>query len=165
MFENCPMEGWIPGKRIGSISYCPKTWRAILEMTPEMGINMDPSHLVWQDIDYERATREFGKNIVHAHGKDAKVLDRLYHEGTIGEDRANEGWGLGLYEHRIPGQGDVNWKKFTDALRETDYNGVLSVELEAPQYAPRPLGGNMPLVQLGMRTARENLAPFCKALD
>jgi len=161
MFENCPMEGWIPGKRIGSIAYCPKMWSAILEITPLIGLNMDPSHLIWQGIDYERAVREYSTDIVHAHAKDVKLLD-TYMEGTIGEDRPETGWGLGLYEHRIPGQGDVNWEKFTNALREIGYNGVLSVELEAPQYKPRE---DAELSKLGIVTARQNLLPYCRPVS
>jgi sugar phosphate isomerase/epimerase len=160
MFENCPMEGWIPGKKIGNIACCPANWRKILEMTPGTGLNMDPSHLIWQDIDYVRAVIEFGGVIMHAHGKDAKLLD-AYETGTFGEGLPKEGWGAGLYEHRIPGQGDVDWGAFTDALREINYRGVLSVELEAPQYKPRE---SVELSMLGLATARQNLLPHCLVL-
>ena len=162
MFEPCPMEALLKGLRIGSIAYCPANWRKIIEATPEIGLNMDPSHLLWEGIDYERAVRDFAKYIVHAHAKDVKLKDH-YETGIplVVSEEPVEGWGLGLYTHEIPGQGNVDWKRFTDALREIGYNGVLSVELEAERYKPRedPVES-----AIGIATARQNLLPYCQAL-
>ncbi len=61
-FENCPMifsyDEW-PGGH--NIAYSPHIWRRILEAWGgEVGMNFDPSHLVWQMIDQARFIREFG---------------------------------------------------------------------------------------------------------
>jgi sugar phosphate isomerase/epimerase len=153
------MEGWIPSKKIGNIAYCPRNWDAIFEATPDARLNIDPSHMVWQGIDYERAVRDYGDYIVHAHAKDVRLLDN-YSTGTFGEDMPQQGWGAGLYMHAVPGQGDVAWGRFTDVLRESDYEGVLSVELEDPRYKPRK---DVEQSKLGFIVARQNLLPYCEA--
>ena len=61
-FENCPMifsrDEW-PGGH--NIAYSPRIWRRILEAWGgDVGMNFDPSHLVWQMIDQARFLREFG---------------------------------------------------------------------------------------------------------
>src|SRR5262249_13960542 len=85
-------------------------------------LNFDPSHLVFQHIDYVRAIREFGKHFVHVHAKDTRIDgDRLYDVGSLG---------LGWYTPKIPGLGNVDWGQFFSALTDTGYNGPVGVEGE-----------------------------------
>ncbi|HKB19006.1 MAG TPA: sugar phosphate isomerase/epimerase, partial [Candidatus Dormibacteraeota bacterium] len=71
--ENCPMifsaDEW-PGGR--NLAYSPAIWRQMFEIVPDdnFGLNLDPSHLVWQFIDYTRAVRDFASRIFHVHAKD-----------------------------------------------------------------------------------------------
>ena len=74
--ENCPMfftgDEWPGGK---NLAHCPAIWRRMYEEIPSasFGLNFDPSHLVWQQIDYVRPLYEFADRIFHVHAKDAKV--------------------------------------------------------------------------------------------
>jgi sugar phosphate isomerase/epimerase len=121
--EHCPMlfsqDEWPGGKNLATH---PAVWRRLLAEFPTLGLNFDPSHLVWQMIDIPRAVREFGKHIVHVHAKDARIdHDQLYDVGTTG---------LAWHTPKIPGQGDVNWGAFFSALTDTGYAGPVCVEVE-----------------------------------
>ncbi len=60
--ENCPMifsyDEWPGGNNLAST---PAIWRKMWEIIPDdnFGLNLDPSHLILQMIDYERVIREF----------------------------------------------------------------------------------------------------------
>jgi sugar phosphate isomerase/epimerase len=123
--ENCPMlftlDEWPAGK---NLAISPAVWRKLFGefSSTHIGLNFDPSHLVWQHIDYTRAIREFGKRIFHVHAKDARVdADRLYEQGTMG---------LGWHTPKLPGLGDVDWGKFFSALTDTGYKGAVCIEVE-----------------------------------
>ena len=86
--ENCPMlfslDEWPGGK---NLAVSPALWEAIFQEipSPHLGLNFDPSHLVWQHIDYVRCLRDFGSRIVHVHAKDERIdPDRLYAVGILG---------------------------------------------------------------------------------
>ena len=74
--ENCPMlftdDEWPGGQNIMT---SPANWRKVFEIldSPNFGINYDPSHFIWQQIDYIRPIYEFKDKIFHVHYKDIKV--------------------------------------------------------------------------------------------
>jgi len=126
--ENCPMLGWHAPYVPGNIAYSPRIWEKMFEMVPSraFGLNLDPSHLVWQKIDYIEAARRFGERIFHTHAKDTEILpSKLAEVGIIGG-----GW----WRHRIPGWGVINWQGFISALKESGYDHVLSIEHEDPFF-------------------------------
>ena len=87
-----------------------------------VGLNFDPSHLVWQLIDCGRAVREFGKHIVHVHAKDERIDSaKLYETGVMG---------LGWHVPKLPGLGDVKWGEFFAALTDANYHGPVCIEVE-----------------------------------
>ena len=91
-----------------------------------LGLNFDPSHLVWQSIDVPRAVREFGPHIVHVHAKDERIdRDRLYEVGVMGLD-----W----HQPKLPGLGDVAWGPFFAALTDAGYDGPVCIEVEDRAY-------------------------------
>ncbi len=127
--ENCPMlskpEQWPGGK---NLAVSPAVWRKLFEVLPgpALGLNFDPSHLVWQRIDYVRCVREFGSRIVHVHAKDTRIdYDRLYEEGILG---------MGWHRGKLPGLGEVDWPAFFAALTEAGYRGPVCVEMEDAAY-------------------------------
>jgi sugar phosphate isomerase/epimerase len=127
--ENCPMlfsaDEWPGGK---NLAVSPSVWRRLFEELPgdHVGLNFDPSHLVWQQIDYARAIREFGGRIVHVHAKDERVdRDRLYEVGNLG---------LGWHVPKLPGLGEVDWGAFFAALTDVGYAGAVCVEVEDRAY-------------------------------
>lgn len=96
----------------------------IFEVVPHenFGLNFDPSHLLWQGIDYIAAVERFQRRIFHTHAKDTEVRDdKLAYLGN-----QMGGW----WRYVIPGFGRVKWGEYISALRRTGYNGVLSIEHE-----------------------------------
>ena len=150
--ENCPMifsaDEW-PGGR--NLAYSPALWRQMFEIIPDdnFGLNFDPSHLVWQFIDYTRAIREFAPRIFHVHAKDMEIdRDGLYDEGVMS-------LGVGWQVPRLPGLGEVRWDRFVSALYAIGYDWVVSIEHE-----DRNFEGDLALVQRGFLLARNALRPF-----
>jgi len=104
------------------------TFQAALEAVPDktLGLNFDPSHLLWQQIDYVEAVHRFGDRIHHTHAKDTEIIEhKLRQVGVIGE-----GW----WRYRIPGWGRINWTAYLTALKEVGYDYVLSIEHEDPFF-------------------------------
>lgn len=93
-----------------------------------LGLNFDPSHLIWQGIDPKLFIREFADKIYHVHMKDAAVtLDGkasiLGSHLPFGD--LNRGWNF-----RSLGHGDVNFEDIIRELNSIGYGGPLSVEWE-----------------------------------
>ena len=150
--ENCPMifsyDEWPGG---ANLAYSPAAWREMFEAIPSesFGLNFDPSHLVWQLIDYERALREFGPRVFHVHAKDLEIdRDGLYEHGVLS-------LGMGWQVPRLPGLGEVRWDRFLAALYATGYDGAVVVEHE-----DRGFEGSDELVWRGFELARNVLAPL-----
>ena len=152
-FENCPMifsmDEW-PGGH--NIAYAPKIWRRIFETWGDaVGMNYDPSHLVWQMIDQPRFIREFGAQMVHVHAKDLMIdRDGLYENGILSA-------GMGWQVPRMPGLGDVNWPEFFAGLYRSGYDGPVIIEHE-----DRNFEGSDKAIKRGFELARDVLRPFVK---
>ncbi len=96
----------------------------MFEVVPNenFGLNYDPSHLLWQGMDYIAGVDRFAKRIFHTHAKDCEVRDdKLAYLGN-----QMGGW----WRYVIPGFGRVKWGEYIAALRRNGYNGVLSIEHE-----------------------------------
>jgi len=150
--ENCPMifsyDEWPGGNNLAA---SPAIWRRMWEIIPDdnFGLNLDPSHLIWQMIDYERVIREFADKLFHVHAKDLHVdRDGLYNNGTLS-------LGMGWQIPRLPGRGDVDWDKFFAALRDVGYDYVVSIEHEDRDYE-----GDEDLVKKGFYLSRDVLKPL-----
>ena len=150
--ENCPMlfsyDEWPGGNNLAST---PAIWRKMWEIIPDdnFGLNLDPSHLILQMIDYERVVREFGSKIFHVHAKDLHIdREGLYNHGVLSQ-------GMGWQIPRLPGLGDMNWPKFFAALTAVQYDYVVSIEHE-----DRVFEGSEELVKRGFYLARDVLKPY-----
>jgi sugar phosphate isomerase/epimerase len=152
-FENCPMifsqDEW-PGGH--NIAYAPKIWRRIFAAWGDaVGMNYDPSHLVWQMIDQPRFIAEFGAHMVHVHAKDLMIdRDGLYENGILSA-------GMGWQVPRMPGLGEVNWPGFFASLYLAGYDGPVIIEHE-----DRDFEGSDEKVKRGFLLARDVLRPFVK---
>ena len=125
--ENCPMlfgrDQWPGGQNLMTT---PAIWRKVFEIlpSPNLGINYDPSHFVWQMIDYIRPLYEFKDKIFHVHYKDIKLYpDKLNDVGIMA-------YPLDFMSPKLPGLGDVNWGKYVSALTDIGYDGYTCVEVE-----------------------------------
>ncbi len=99
-------------------------WQRLFEVVPHknLGLNFDPSHLLWQDIDYIEAVDKFASRIFHTHGKDTEI--KAHVKRIVGNQ--GDGW----WRYVIPGLGQVRWGEYIAALRRNGYNGVISIEHE-----------------------------------
>ena len=150
--ENCPMifsnDEWPGGN---NLAISPAAWRRMFEIIPDanFGLNLDPSHLLWQMIDYERVVYDFRERIIHVHAKDMEIQrEGLYQHGVMS---AGMGWQI----PRLPGLGEVNWARFIAALYAVGYDYVLSVEHE-----DRAFEKTEDLVKRGFLIARDALRPY-----
>ena len=152
-FENCPMifsyDEW-PGGH--NIAYSPYVWRRIVETWDgAVGMNFDPSHLVWQMIDQARFIREFGAHMLHVHAKDLMIdRDGLYERGVLSA-------GMGWQVPRMPGLGDVDWSTIFSGLYRAGYDGPVVIEHEDRRFE-----GSDEAVKRGFLLARDVLRPFVK---
>lgn len=129
--ENCPMiftrDEWPGGKNLAS---SPALWRRLFEDIPNanFGLNYDPSHFIWQHMNYIKPIYEFRDRIHHVHAKDARIdHDKLDEVGILGYPNL---W----HTPKIPGQGDVRWGAYLGALADIGYDGPVVVEVEDRAY-------------------------------
>lgn len=148
--EHCPMlfsdDEWPGGK---NVAVSPDVWRQLFALFPggALGLNFDPSHLVWQFIDCGRAVREFGPHLVHVHAKDERIdRERLYQVGALG---------LGWHTPKLPGLGDVKWGEFFAALTDAGYDGPVCIEVEDKAYE-----GSLEARKRALRQSRKFLEQF-----
>ncbi len=149
--ENCPMifslDEWPSGH---NVAHSPHVWRKMFDaFGPTVGLNLDPSHLIWQMIDIDRVVAEFGDRIYHVHAKDLEIDEEgLYEHGILSA-------GIGWQVPRLPGLGDVDWRALMSALYRSGYDGVITVEHEDRQFEATD-----DLIKRGFLIARDVLSPY-----
>ncbi|NBC29610.1 MAG: TIM barrel protein [Spirochaetes bacterium] len=129
--ENCPMlftwDEWPGGNNLAS---SPANWRRMFEIIPSknFGLNYDPSHMIWQMMDYIAPIYEFADRIFHAHVKDVKLREDLL------DDVGIMATPLEYHTPKLPGLGDVDWGAYFSALTDIGYDGATCVEVEDRAY-------------------------------
>ena len=125
--ENCPMlftdDEWPGGQNLMTT---PANWRKVFEIidSPNFGLNYDPSHFIWQMIDYIKPLYEFKDKIFHVHYKDIKIYrEKLSDVGIMAPP-------LEYMSPKLPGLGDVDWGKYVSALTDIGYDGYTCIEVE-----------------------------------
>lgn len=129
--ENCPMlfssDEWPGGKNIAT---SPAIWRRLFHdiPSPSLGLNYDPSHMVWQQMDYCQPIRNFIDRISHVHAKDVKLeRHRLDEVGILANPSE-------YHSPKLPGLGDIQWGQFFSTLLDAGYCGPVCVEVEDRAY-------------------------------
>lgn len=125
--ENCPMlfsnDEWPGGK---NLAISPAIWRRMFQDIPSdfFGLNYDPSHMIWQQMDYLKPMKDFANKLFHIHAKDVRLdREKLNEVGILAPP--NE-W----HTPKLPGMGNVDWGKFFSILTDTGYEGCVCVEVE-----------------------------------
>lgn len=125
--ENCPMlfteDEWPGGQNMMTT---PALFREIFKILDSdyIGLNFDPSHFVWQQMDYIKPIYEFKDKLFHVHYKDIKVYpDKLADVGIMATP-------LQYMSPKLPGLGDVDWGKYVSALTDIGYKGYTCIEVE-----------------------------------
>ena len=131
---------WEPYAGGPNIGTGPVGWEALFKSfkdSPHVGLQFDPSHLVWQMMDPVAAAREFADKIYDVHLKDCEILTHVLRRTGI-QPPNNARW----WRFRIPGQGSVDWKGFFAVLAEVGYTGAMNIENEDEFYYPSYNQGN-----------------------
>jgi sugar phosphate isomerase/epimerase len=125
--ENCPMiftqDEWPGGNNLATT---PSIWRRMFSeiKSGHFGLNYDPSHLVWQQMDYIKPLYEFKDKLFHIHLKDAKLYrEKLDEVGIMAAP-------LEFHSPKLPGLGDIDWGRFISALNDIRYRGPVCIEVE-----------------------------------
>jgi sugar phosphate isomerase/epimerase len=150
--ENCPMlftgDEWPGGKNLATT---PAIWRRMFRDIPSasFGLNFDPSHFVWQHMDYLKPLREFRERIFHVHAKDVRLdRERLDDVGIMATP-------LEFHRPKLPGLGEVSWGRFFSVLTDTGYAGPVCVEVEDRAYE-----GSLEARQAALRQSLRYLRNF-----
>lgn len=125
--ENCPMlfteDEWPGGQNLMTT---PAIWREVFKRIDSeyLGLNYDPSHFVWQQIDYIQPLYEFKDKIFHVHYKDIKLYpEKLKDVGVMATP-------LQYMSPKLPGLGDVDWGRYVSALTDIGFDGYSCIEIE-----------------------------------
>jgi sugar phosphate isomerase/epimerase len=129
--ENCPMlftaDEWPGGK---NLAHAPAVWRRMFAEIPSrsFGLNYDPSHLVWQQMDYIKPLWEFADRLFHVHAKDVRIdRHRLDEVGILATPSE-------YHSPKLPGLGEINWGRFCSVLGDVGYAGPVCIEAEDRAY-------------------------------
>ncbi len=150
--ENCPMiftqDEWPGGKNLAST---PAIWDQMFEIIPSanFGLNYDPSHLVWLQMDEVQPIYDYHDRLHHIHLKDAKVYkNKLNRVGIMALP-------LEYHSPKLPGLGDVRWGDFFSALTTVRYKGPVCIEVEDKAYE-----GSTADVETAILTSRNYLSQY-----
>jgi sugar phosphate isomerase/epimerase len=152
--ENCPMlfsgDEWPGGK---NLAVSPAIWRQMFADIPAVhfGLNFDPSHLVWQQMDYLKPLREFAGRIFHVHAKDTRIDRAALDDGGV------HAAPLAYHQPKIPGLGEIDWERFLKTLAEVGYDGAVCIEVEDRAYE-----GSPQMRQQALRESRDFLRKWIK---
>ena len=129
--ENCPMsftaDEWPGGK---NLAHSPAIWRRMFKDIPSdhFGLNYDPSHMLFQQMDYLKPMHDFSEKLFHVHAKDVRMdVDCLNDVGILAHPNL-------YHSPKLPGLGQINWSKFFSTLTDTKYRGPVCVEVEDRAY-------------------------------
>lgn len=149
--ENCPMCG-TAGSELedlpGNLAFAPELWEKIFThaRSDAVGLCFDPSHLHWLGVDILEAVTAYAERIYHVHAKDAEVFrDRL---GDCSYLRPRGGW----WRYRLPGLGDIHWRRLLSRLQENGYDGAVCIEHEDPVWT-----GSQEKIKRGLEFSRRFL--------
>ena len=152
--ENCPMEGWHPDGYPANLAYSPELWDWLTGLG--LYLNYDPSHLVWLGIDPVAALDGHLDRVLHVQAKDVEVDAAARNRfGVFGQVVDRSPWVSGWWRYRVPGLGEVDWRRIVDTLYEGGYDGVVSVEHEDPVWS-----GDPERVRRGLVIAERTLSPL-----
>jgi sugar phosphate isomerase/epimerase len=147
---------WEPYQGGPNIATGPVGWEALFKAfngSNNVGLQFDPSHLVWQMMDPVQAARDFADKIYDVHLKDTEILWHVVRKAGIQPVNRARWW-----RFRIPGEGSVDWKGFFAVLSEVGYTGAMNIENEDEFYYPAYDGNNFTeQYKRGFRVAHQYL--------
>ncbi|MBP1931346.1 sugar phosphate isomerase/epimerase family protein [Ammoniphilus resinae] len=104
------------------------------ECGDSIGVNFDPSHLFWQNMDPIVGIKELAKAgaLYHFHAKDTGIDNQNTASNGVLDtksyrDEINRSW---VFRTIGYGHGEETWKQIISALQLVGYEGVISIEHE-----------------------------------
>jgi sugar phosphate isomerase/epimerase len=158
VIENCPMQSWHPDGYPANLAYSPELWDWLVGRG--LALNFDPSHLPPLGIDPLDVLGDYCDHIAHVQAKDVELFPAQrnrygYHGKTYTrEDPGDAGW----WRYRVPGLGQIDWRRVIDLLYQGGFGGAVSIEHEDPVWS-----GDYHRVSAGLEIARRTLAPLIVA--
>jgi len=128
--ENCPMYFTTEWPAGDNLACAPAFWdKMFAEIKSDyFGLNYDPSHHVWQRMDYVKPIYDYSDKLYHFHIKDAKFYEDKYNQvGMFATP-------LEYHSPKLPGLGDIEWGKVISALNDIRYKGAVVLEIEDKAY-------------------------------
>lgn len=147
-WEDCAIPYWEGlvelAQEVGVEKYALENFSAMLVWNPEtlfrlrdavgptVGLNLDPSHLMWMGADPIASARALGDAIHHVHGKDTRIergkadINGLLELKDV-TDVANRTWN---YVAVGAGHDLQWWKEFFSVVGMMGYDGWVSLEME-----------------------------------
>lgn len=124
------------------------------EIGDVIGMNLDPSHMFWQQMDPIAIARRYGETVYHVHLKDTELVrDEVAYAGVLDhrtfDDPDQRAWNFRTVG---VGHGADFWQPFVDELGAAGYEGILSIENEDPYDSPEE----------GVRGAAEFMLPLLR---
>ena len=103
-----------------------------------IGVNFDPSHMMWMGGEPLRAIRPLAEAIYHVHAKDTRIDPHNSEVNTLIETNANDQVQARSWNYVTLGYGHSEnwWRDFISLLREVGYDDVLSIEHEDLSMTP-----------------------------
>ena len=123
---------WEPWPGGPNIATGPVGYEALFKAfgnSPHVGLQYDPSHLLWQMMDPIQTARDFIDKIYDVHLKDTEVRWHILRKSGI-HPLANAQW----WRYRLPGQGSIDWPAFFTVLMDAGYQGAMNIEHEDDLY-------------------------------
>lgn len=125
---------WEPYAGGPNIATGPGGWEPLFKAfndSPHLGLQFDPSHLVWQMMDPVQAARDYASKIFDVHLKDTEIMWHVVRRYGIQPVNGAKWW-----RFRVPGYGSVDWKGFFTVLADAGYTGAMNIENEDELYYP-----------------------------
>lgn len=103
-----------------------------------VGVNFDPSHMMWMGGEPLRAIRPLAGAIYHVHAKDTRIDLQNSEINTLLETKTNEQVQARAWNYVTLGYGhsEIWWREFITLLRQVGYDDVLSIEHEDLSMPP-----------------------------
>jgi len=132
-------------------AFCPELWEKLFThvRSEAVGLALDPGPLRWQGIDPVSALTDYAEKIVHLPVRDAETM--ALRRQDCGILRPGGGW----WRYRLPGLGEVDWRRLLDRARELGVAAALAIDHADPTYQ-----ANLDAMKSGLALSRRLLAQW-----
>jgi sugar phosphate isomerase/epimerase len=149
--ENDPHCGEAVEDQPANAAFAPELWEKLFThiRSEAVGLALDPAPLVWLGVDPIAAATDYAEKVFHFRARDTEVFEARRQDCSV--LRPGGGW----WRYRLPGLGEIDWRRMLDRLMELSYDGAVAVAHDDPVW-----GGSDQRVKAGLALARRHLAQW-----